>query len=398
MTFVSSIVQRFTFLSKPRRDFLLALHGALLCFVGRATMLNLSRFGAGSPRRIARHFSMPLDWTTLNWIALQECGVIHNRLFACIDATFLPKSGKHTYGLAWFHHGAHNRSERGCEAIHLGLVDMDEHTAYTLAIDQTPAECDDELTRLDFYADHACTHAPRLLEHGVTHLVGDGYFAKHKFISRVTQAGMHAVGKLRKDSHLRYLYTGEHPKRRGRKKQFDGRVDLLELLRFSSRHKPNQQLELLWCDVNSPCFKRSLRVVVVREYGKPVSKQRILFSTDMTQDAEEIVKMYSARFQQEFIFRDGKQHMGLADGQMRDEVKRKAHLNASLWALNVVRLEDREAQDEQANRVISLARHKRRAMCRYAGEQILSISGQRPEPDQLERWLDELADDLDFAA
>jgi hypothetical protein len=398
MTFVQTIVQRFTSLSKPRRDFLLALHGALLCMVGRATMLNLSRFGAGSPRRLARHFATKLDWATLNWTALAECGITEHRLVACLDATFLPKSGKHTYGVGWFHHGAHNRSEKGCEAIHLGVVDMDDHTAYTLAVAQTPATCQDALTRIDFYTDLVCEHAPSLLSHGVTHLACDAAFSKHKFVSRVTQAGLHMVGKIRKDSHLRYLYHGEHPVRRGRKTQFDGRVDLVALSRFSSRHKPTQGRELWWCDVNSPCFKTTIRVVVVREYDKPISKQRILFSTDISLDPEEIVSIYSARFQQEFIFRDGKQHMGFADGQMRDQTKRHFHLNASLWALNVVRLEDREAQDKQTNRVMSLASHKRRATWRYAGARILSMSGHEPDPDQLERVLDELAYDLDFAA
>lgn len=79
---------------------------------------------------------------------------------------------QHPYGVGWFHHGAHNRSEKGCEAIHLGLVDLDGHTAYTLAIDQTPAQCEDELTLLDFYADHVCTHAKSLLTHDVTHSGG----------------------------------------------------------------------------------------------------------------------------------------------------------------------------------------------------------------------------------
>jgi hypothetical protein len=397
MTFVSTIVQRFSFLSKPRRDFLLALYGALLCFVGRATMRNLSRFGSGNERRLSRHFAQRLEWATLNWLALQECGVTSHRMMACLDATFLPKSGKHTYGLAWFHNGVHSRSEKGCEAIHLGLVDLDEHTAYTLAVDQTPAECGDDASRMDFYADLVCTHAPELLSHSVTHLACDGAFSKHKFVSRVTHAGLHMVGKLRKDSDLRYLFTGPHPKRRGRKKQFDGKVDLVTLSRFSSRHKPEQQRELLWCEVNSPCFKKTIRVVVVREYDKPVSKQGILFTTDLEMDPEEVLRMYAARFQQEFIFRDGKQHMGLADGQMRDKTKRHFHLNASLWALNLARLEDREAQNQEAGRVISLAKWKRRATCRYAAQRILSISGREAEPAQIERILDALAHDLDFA-
>lgn len=59
----------------------------------------------------------------------------------------------------------------------------------------------------------------------------------------------------------------------------------------------------------------------------------------------DIVGMYKLRFQQEFIFPDGKQHFGLGDCQMRKRVVRNEHLEASLCALNLQRLEDRELWD-----------------------------------------------------
>ena len=46
----------------------------------------------------------------------------------------------------------------------------------------------------------------------------------------------------------------------------------------------------------------------------------LLYSTDLSLDALDIVRMYKLRFQQEFIFRDGKQHFGLGDCQMRKRV------------------------------------------------------------------------------
>ena len=62
MTLVETILHKMAPISKPRFSFLLALFGAFSCFLGRATMLNLARFGAGSPRRIARWFARPFDW------------------------------------------------------------------------------------------------------------------------------------------------------------------------------------------------------------------------------------------------------------------------------------------------------------------------------------------------
>jgi hypothetical protein len=63
--------------------------------------------------------------------------------------------------------------------------------------------------------------------------------------------------------------------------------------------------------VNSPCFKRNLRIVyLVKTVGKRVHTA-LLFSTDLEQPAQE----YKARFQIEFLFRDAKQFTGLCDCQ-----------------------------------------------------------------------------------
>ena len=88
------------------------------------------------------------------------------RLFLC---KLHPKSGKHTYGVG-------------------------------------------EASRMDFYADLVCEHAQDLLAHSVTHLACDGDFSKDKFVSLVTQAGLHMVGKISKDSDLRYLFMARIPK------------------------------------------------------------------------------------------------------------------------------------------------------------------------------------------
>ena len=51
MTFVEAILHKMPRISKPRLSFLTSLFGALACFVGRATMVHLSRFGAGDHAR-----------------------------------------------------------------------------------------------------------------------------------------------------------------------------------------------------------------------------------------------------------------------------------------------------------------------------------------------------------
>jgi hypothetical protein len=79
--------------------------------------------------------------------------------------------------------------------------------------------------------------------------------------------------------------------------------------------------------------------LVREEKGKTYTA--LLFSTDTDCSAMDILRYYKARFQIEFLFRDAKQHMGLCNCQSTHQEKLDFHFNASLAALNLLRLEDR---------------------------------------------------------
>lgn len=390
MTFVTDILAHFPQLSKPRASFLVALFSALSSFIGRATMTNLARYGLGSPRRAARWFRKPFDWHELNWHALDHSGVLDHRLAACLDATFLPKSGKKTYGLAKFHCGTTGRTETGCEAIHLGLLDSSEHTAYTISIAQTPARSDEGKTRLDFYIKHVRQHAPQLRKHSVNLLVADGAFARRKFVDAMRDEGLHVVGKLRKDASLHLPYDGERGGR-GRPRKYGEKVDLVNLYRFEERCYIREKMVLFEAEVLSKSMGgRRLKVVVVRKYGCEKNRA-ILFSTDTSLRGKDIVEWYKLRFQEEFLFRDGKQYVGLADGQMRDKTGRREHLEASMWALNIMRLEDRDRQDGKERRCVqSMERWKKRNAAHQAVIRFLTASGLDPNHSKFASALDDL--------
>ncbi|MBK3518269.1 transposase [Carboxylicivirga marina] len=55
-------------------------------------------------------------------------------------------------------------------------------------------------------------------------------------------------------------------------------------------------------------------------------------------DASDILKYYQSRFQIEFLYGDGKQHVGLNDCQARGENKLNFHFNASLTAINLAKI------------------------------------------------------------
>ena len=85
-------------------------------------------------------------------------------------------------------------------------------------------------------------------------------------------------------------------------------------------------------------IKRQIRVSMLRRVMS--GKYVLLFSTDVEMDAFEVVAIYRSRFQVEFLFREGKQELGLNDCQARDEKALSFHFNLSLSALNLLRLEE----------------------------------------------------------
>ena len=79
----------------------------------------------------------------------------------------------------------------------------------------------------------------------------------------------------------------------------------------------------------------------LRELEKENARLKKL-AADLSLDAIDTVKVYKLQFRREFLFLIGKQNLSLGDCQMRKRVARNEHLEASLCALNLQRLEDRE--------------------------------------------------------
>ena len=67
---------------------------------------------------------------------------------------------------------------------------------------------------------------------GITDHCVDGYYAKKKYIDEVVNLDLHAITKLRSDADGVLLYTGPHPKRRGARRKYAGKVNFQDLSRF----------------------------------------------------------------------------------------------------------------------------------------------------------------------
>jgi hypothetical protein len=75
-------------------------------------------------------------------------------------------------------------------------------------------------------------------------------------------------------------------------------------------------------------------------------------------DGRTLVEFYVARFQIEFLFRDGKQFTGLADCQARAEAALDFQFNAALATLNLARAEAVRAAPDPSPQVFSMASWK----------------------------------------
>ena len=114
--------------------------------------------------------------------------------------------------------------------------------------------------------------------------------------------------------------------------------------------------------VNYKSWCRDLKVLVIISRS---GERKILCSTDLSMSPAEILELYQLRFQIEFLFRDAKQNTGLGHAQTLDAQGQAYFANASLTALNLFRLEERdqaimagEARHERVSSIRSLKSRK----------------------------------------
>jgi hypothetical protein len=55
-----------------------------------------------------------------------------------VDCSFIPKSGKQTYGIDYFYNGSASRAEKGLEISAMAVVDVSKKRGYSLSVQQTP--------------------------------------------------------------------------------------------------------------------------------------------------------------------------------------------------------------------------------------------------------------------
>jgi hypothetical protein len=351
---VNNILMKMSSVRKHHRVFIILLFTALSSFRGKATFRNMSRYSSLSEKSFYRWYKQQFDFTTFNNLLLsEELKFDQNDKIAAIDASFMKKSGKHTYGLGMFFNGTKQKSEKGLEISAISIIDLESNTGYTLDVKQTH---DNEESRTVEYLNQVKSIANLLKAKNIKYLVGDAYYSKASFVNGVCDSGLDFIGKLRSDSNLKWLYDGQYSGS-GRPKKYSGKVNVqIEKSKLTRIRKLKNGLTIYSGIVYSPCFKRNIRIVVLNLSN---NKDILLYSTDQELNPEKIFEYYKARFQIEFIFRDAKQHTGLMDCQARSEEAIHTQINASMTTLNLLKIEDKNKKKTSKQTVISIASWKR---------------------------------------
>lgn len=336
------------YLSKTQLRQLRPIIMALLCIPGRVTMLGLSRWGdeGGSYRTIQRWFQTALDWGVLLWAVIKAHVLDPNGVYLLAgDDVVVSKAGKKTHGVGRFYSSIAQRPIPSLSFFALSLIDVNQRRSYPVAIEQhipavkaakAPEPVNQEVKRgrPKGSKNHAKT-APilsaeltllqsllrvvlnRIAPLPVKHLVLDGYFGTYPASWVVRDCGLHLISKLRHNSALYFPYNGPKPNR-GPTPRYGDKLDykaLPESAHCSSFTDEHAIIDTYQMMVWHKDFADPLNVVVlVRTDSRThTSSHVVLFSTDLSLSAAQIVDYYSLRFQIEFNFRDAKQYWGLED-------------------------------------------------------------------------------------
>jgi hypothetical protein len=334
-----TIVAKMPKVSKPVKNFLSELVLVFLSLKGRYCFRNISRWACFCEHTVSGNFAKKFDFYQFQQQFINSF-FEGKKLIAVVDCSFVTKAGKATFGLDKFFSTTAGKAVKGLELSLIALVDIHTREAFSLHVRQTKAGLGEEENRMDYYLEQM-ELVKDYLQGRVEYFVADGLYAKKKVVDKVFQLGFHFITKLPTDANMKYVYEGEHEKRKGAKKKYEGKVVWKDCFnKFSLVAKLDNGISLYSKDVYSMCMKRVVKVVLLQTYNsKGKMGYALLMSTNTAQDPKQIYHYYSLRFAIEFLFRDAKSHLGLQHCQAREEDKLYFHFNFVFLVLNLAKWE-----------------------------------------------------------
>ena len=352
----------------------------MLVISGRITMLGLSRWTekGGSYRTIQRFYHSVLPWKAIHWLLFRmKLLKPEDEHIIAGDEVVVGKAGQETYGLDRFFSGIQQRVIPGLSFFAFSLVNVQEEHSYPLQITQVVKSAEEkaaskakaEARKAKKAAEKRKPGRPKgsknkvnkevilnpellriqsalksLLETigtilSLKYVVLDGHFGNYPSAFMVRETKLHLISKMRSDAALYQAFDGEYPGT-GRPAKYGTKLDVRNLdndkyLKATSTEK-NVCTQVYQSQFYNKEFAFALNVVIILKTNLLTQAQAhvILFSTDLEQDYEKIIKFYSLRFQIEFNFRDSKQYWGLEDFMNTKKTAVTNAANLSLFMVN----------------------------------------------------------------
>lgn len=388
-----SILSKMPDVGKCQRKFFTSLVFLWLRLRGRYNFDNLARQSLLGSATYRDNFGKSFDFQTFNELLYEYVGQERLMVF---DPCFISKSGKHTEGLGHFWSGCASQMKRGLEIGGLALVEVTNHTAFHYYAQQTMPKEGQHL--LDYYTEFIVEQSEKIQKQS-RYLAVDAYFSKYTFVEQVCATGLEVITRLRDDAVLRYRYLGCKLKKKGRPQQYGAKLDPkkpdLDYFRMCVKEDKWVAYEAI---LHAKALKRWVKVVLVHYFDdkKDVKSCKIFISTDTTMAGMDLLLYYQLRFQIEFLYRDGKQFLGLNHCQSRKKERLNFHFNFVLTLQSIIKvahwLPEVKAKGDKIP--FSVQNIKNRAQNEFLLERFIDVFGVCPQTPKYNQKLNEL---MDFA-
>jgi putative transposase len=353
----------------------------MLAASGRITMLGLSRWTekGGSYRTIQRFYSSELPWKAIHWLFVRlKFLKPTSQYFLAGDEVVDSKAGRETYGLDRFFSSIQQRVISGLAFFTFSLVDVEAERSYPLQMTQVVRSLEEKAaSKVKKEAKKAAAKTSEKRKRGrpkgsknqskkevvlnpellriqtalkslletigkylsLVYVVMDGHFGNYPSAYMVRETGLHLISKMRSDAALYFPFSGDLHKKRGPKPKQGDKIDVRALPDKYLKETTTEdglRTEFYQGQFVNREFEFPLNVVIVVKINLNTSARAhvILFSTDLEQTYDQIIKFYSLRFQIEFNFRDAKQFWGLEDFMNVKETAVTNAANLSLFMVN----------------------------------------------------------------
>ncbi len=325
----------------------------MLVISGRLTMLGLSRWTekGGSYRTIQRLYHRVLPWNAIHWLFFRQRFLKPEEAYIIAgDEVVVSKAGQQTYGLDRFFSGVEQQVIPSVSFFTFSLVNVRDAQSSPLQVTQMVKSVEEKAASKAKAAAKQVTPAGEKKKPGrpkgsqnkdkqavvlnpelvriqtalrnlldtvgtalaLNYLVMDGHFGNYPSAFMVRQTNLHLISKLRSDAALYPAFAGEYCGR-GPKPKFGPQLEVRNLAAKylkATAIEDHVRTDIYQGQFYNKEFAFPLNVVVILKTNLETHAQAhvILFSTDLEQAHDQIIKFYRLRFQIEFNFCDAKQY------------------------------------------------------------------------------------------